>query len=36
MTRKFALTPVIDCSGFYDASCGPAATTKWVQRTTWG
>ena len=26
---------IIDCKGYYSASCDPLAEMRWVQRTTW-
>ncbi len=34
-SQSDALTPVIDCNGFFGTSCDPVGTTNWVQRTTW-
>jgi outer membrane receptor protein involved in Fe transport len=35
-SQSSALTPVLDCLGFYGTSCGgPLAEDRWIQRTTW-
>ena len=33
--QSSALTPVIDCNGFFGTSCDPVSELRWVQRTTW-
>jgi outer membrane receptor protein involved in Fe transport len=35
-SQSSALTPVLDCLGFYGTSCGgPLPEDRWIQRTTW-
>lgn len=34
-SQDSALTPVIDCNGYYGTSCDPTAELAWTQRTTW-
>jgi len=34
-SKSDALTPVIDCSGFYGTSCDPVSDLRWLQRATW-
>lgn len=34
-SQSSALTPVLDCKGFYGTSCDPVSDLRWVQRTTW-
>jgi outer membrane receptor protein involved in Fe transport len=33
--RSDALTPIIDCKGFFGTSCDPISDLTWTQRTTW-
>ena len=35
-SQSSAVTPVLDCLGFYGTSCGgPLPEDRWIQRTTW-
>lgn len=35
-SQSSSTTPVLDCLGFYGASCGnPLPENRWIQRTTW-
>lgn len=34
-SQSDALTPVIDCSGFFGTTCDPISELRWTQRTTW-
>lgn len=34
-SKSDALTPIIDCAGFYGTSCDPVSDMRWTQRTTW-
>jgi len=34
-SQSDALTPVIDCNGYFGTSCDPVSELRWTQRTTW-